>query len=326
MTASPTATRPAIGSPRLSGRDLVSISNLQADEVRSVFATAEAMKRDPALFAGSLAERTIILLFEKPSLRTRITFEAGATRLDGHVMYFEHSQQRIGQRESVKDYALNLERWVHCIVPRVYEHRVVRELAEHARVPVINALCDMEHPCQALADLFTLREKLGGEGKLRLGFIGDGNNVCHSLMLLCAKLGVDFTVATPKGFEPQFSIVRTALEDAKRTGATITLSHSAEAVRGHDAIYTDCWVSMGQDHQKALRDGVFNAFQVSEELMEKLAGKGNDWPLFMHCLPAHRGQEVTDAVIDSPRSVVFDQAENRMWVQNALLWHVLAER
>lgn len=311
--------------PSLTNRDLISISELSAPEVGQIFATAAHMKRDLAPYAGSLAGRSIIALFEKPSLRTRMTFETGPTKLGAHVMYFDHSQQRIGQRESVKDYALNLERWVDCIVARVFENRVLREMAEHASVPVVNALCDIEHPCQALADLFTLTEKFGDLGTKRLAYVGDGNNVCHSLMLLCAKLGVSFTAVTPKGFEPQFSVVRDALQDAKATGATITLSHSPEAAVGHDAVYTDCWVSMGQDHQKALRDGVFDAYQVNEELMERIAGKGQDWPLFMHCLPAHRGQEVTDDVMDSPCSVVFDQAENRMWVQNALLWHMLAK-
>ena len=155
--------------------------------------------------------------------------------------------------------------------------------------------------------------------------MGDGNNVCHSLMLLCAKLGVDFTAITPKGFEPQFQVVRDALTDAKTTGATITLSHNPDAVAGHHAIYTDCWTSMGQDHQAALREGVFDRYQVNEELMQRITGPGEAWPRFMHCLPAHRGQEVTDDVIDSPSSIVFDQAENRMWTQNALLWHMLGK-
>ena len=313
------------GSPILTGRDLVSINELDAGEVRTLFATAAAMKEDLSPFVGSLAGRSIIALFEKPSLRTRVTFETGPTRLGAHVMYFDHSQQRIGQRESVKDYALNLERWVDCIVARVFEHRVLREMAEHASVPVVNALCDLEHPCQALADLFTLRERFDTLAGKKLAYIGDGNNVCHSLMLLCAKLGMSFTAITPKGFEPQFSVVRDALADAKATGATITLSHNPTAATAHDAVYTDCWVSMGQDHQKALRDGVFDCYQLNEELMERITERGADWPYFMHCLPAHRGQEVTDEVIDSPRSIVFDQAENRMWVQNALLWHMLAE-
>jgi ornithine carbamoyltransferase len=311
--------------PALLGRDLLSISQLAAGEVSAVFATARAMKQDLSPYAGSLTGRTIIALFEKPSLRTRVTFEAGPTHMGAHVMYFDHSQQRIGQRESVKDYALNLERWVDCIAARVFEHRVLQELAEHADVPVINALCDLEHPCQALADMFTLQERYDDLSAVRLAYLGDGNNVCHSLMLLCAKLGMDFTAITPKGFEPQFSVVRDALADAKQTGATITLSHNPEAAAEHDAVYTDCWMGMGQDHQQALRDGVFDTFQVNEELMGHITKPGQDWPLFMHCLPAHRGQEVTDEVIDSPRSIVFDQAENRMWAQNALLWHTLGK-
>jgi ornithine carbamoyltransferase len=320
-----TPTTPAAPTtPLLLGRDLVSISELTAGEVRAVFATAAAMKRDFAPYTGSLAGRTLIMLFEKPSLRTRVTFEVGPSRMGAHAMYYDHAAQRIGQRESVKDYAKNLERWVDCIVLRVFEHRVVREMAEHARVPVVNALCDLEHPCQALADLFTLGEKLGTLGGARMAWLGDGNNVCHSLMLLCAKLGVDFTAITPKGFEPQFQIVRDALADARATGATITLSHHPEAAAGHQAVYTDCWMSMGQDHQAALRDGVFDRYQINEELMARITRPGDEWPLFMHCLPAHRGQEVTDEVIDSARSIVFDEAENRMWVQNALLWHMLA--
>ncbi|HZW09365.1 MAG TPA: ornithine carbamoyltransferase [Phycisphaerales bacterium] len=312
-------------SPALPGRDLISISQLSGEEVERVFATAAAMKRDLAPYAGSLAGRAIIGLFEKPSLRTRVTFEVGPTKLGAHVMYYDHSRQRIGERESVKDYALNLERWVDCIVARVYEHRVLQEMADHARVPVVNALSDLEHPCQALADLFTLRERLGDLAGARLAYMGDGNNVCNSLMLLCAKLGVGFTAITPKGFEPQFAVVRDALADAKATRATITLSHAPEAAAGHHAIYTDCWVSMGQDHQKSVREGAFDQYQVNEELMGRLTRTGGEWPLFMHCLPAHRGEEVTDDVIDSPRSIVYDQAENRMWVQNALLWHVLAQ-
>jgi ornithine carbamoyltransferase len=322
--------KPAPEAPCLGGRDLLSISQLAREEVDRVFATAAAMKADLSPYAGSLVGRSIITLFEKPSLRTRVTFEVGPTKLGAHVMYYDHSKQRIGERESAKDYALNLERWVDCIVARVFEHRVLREMAEASRVPVVNALCDIEHPCQALADLFTLRERVGDLRGFKLAYIGDGNNVCHSLMLLCAKLGVGFTAITPKGFEPQFSVVRDALADAKATGATITLSHSTDAAAGHGALYTDCWVSMGQDHQKAIRDGVFDQYQVNEELMGKLTrggrtgGAAPEWPLFMHCLPAHRGEEVTDEVIDSPRSIVYDQAENRMWVQNALLWHMLA--
>ncbi|HRQ72938.1 MAG TPA: ornithine carbamoyltransferase [Phycisphaerales bacterium] len=319
----PVEVKPSKPAAPLAGRDFLSIADLSADEVLAVFETAAAMKADLAPFAGSLAGRSIITLFEKPSLRTRVTFEVGPTKLGAHVMYFDHSKERIGTRESVKDYARNLERWVDCIVARVFDHAVLTEMAEHAAVPVVNALSDREHPCQALADLFTLRERLGTLEGARLVFLGDGNNVCHSLMLLCAKLGVSFTAVTPRGFEPQFGVVRDALADARRTGATITLSHNPEAAAGHNAVYTDCWVSMGQDHQAALRDGAFTPYRADDDMMA-LASRGiPGGALFMHCLPAHRGEEVTDEVIDSPASIVYDQAENRMWTQNALLWRLL---
>ena len=317
--AVPVEVKPSEPAASLAGRDLLSTADLSADEVLALFETAAAMKADLTPFAGSLAGRSIVALFEKPSLRTRVTFEVGPTKLGAHVMYFDHSKQRIGTRESVKDYARNLERWVDCIVASVFDHAVIAELAEHASVPVVNALSDREHPCQALADLFTLRERLGTLGGVRVAFVGDGNNVCHSLMLLCAKLGVSFTAVTPRGFEPQFGVVRDALADAKRTGATITLSHNPEAVASHHAVYTDCWVSMGQDHQAALRDGAFTLYRVDDDMMA-LASRGiPGGALFMHCLPAHRGEEVTDEVIDSSASIVYDQAENRMWTQNALL-------
>ncbi len=319
----PVEVKPSKPAAPLAGRDFLSIADLSADDVLAIFDTAVSMKADLAPFAGSLAGRSIITLFEKPSLRTRVTFEVGPTKLGAHVMYFDHSKDRIGTRESVKDYARNLDRWVDCIVARVFDHAVLAEMAEHATVPVVNALSDREHPCQALADLFTLRERLGTLEGARVVFLGDGNNVCHSLMLLCAKLGVSFTAVTPRGFEPQFGVVRDALADAKRTGATITLSHNPEAAAGHHAVYTDCWVSMGQDHQAALRDGAFTPYRADEDMMA-LASRGiPGGALFMHCLPAHRGEEVTDEVIDSPASIVYDQAENRMWTQNALLWRLL---
>ncbi|GIK19741.1 MAG: ornithine carbamoyltransferase [Leptolyngbya sp. PLA2] len=319
----PVEVKPSKPAASLAGRDFLSIADFSADDVLDLFETAAAMKADLAPFAGSLAGRSVITLFEKPSLRTRVTFEVGPTKLGAHVMYFDHSKQRIGERESVKDYAKNLDRWVDCIVARVFDHAVLTEMAEHASVPVVNALSDREHPCQALADLFTLRERLGTLAGARVVFLGDGNNVCHSLMLLCAKLGVSFTAVTPRGFEPQFGVVRDALADAKRTGATITLSHTPEAAAGHHAVYTDCWVSMGQDHQAALRDGAFTPYRADDDMMA-LASRGiPGGALFMHCLPAHRGEEVTDEVIDSPASIVYDQAENRMWTQNALLWRLL---
>jgi ornithine carbamoyltransferase len=244
--------------------------------------------------------------------------------MGAHAIFYDHSAQRIGERESVKDYAKNLERWADAIIARVFDHRVLERFADHASIPVINALCDIEHPCQALADMLTLEESLGSLQGRKLAFVGDGNNVCHSLMLLGAMLGVSVTAVTPKGFEPQFEIARAAAKLAEKTGAVITLSHDLKAVQGHDAVYTDCWVSMGQGAQSEFRRERFGAFQVDPEVMS-LASKGLDHPsIFMHCLPAHRGEEVTDEVIDSDRSVVYDQAENRMHAQNALLLALLA--
>ena len=209
------------------------------------------------------------------------------------------------------------------IIARVHDHDVLTQLAEHASIPVINALSDREHPCQAMADFLTLREHLGTLTGIKLAWVGDGNNVCHSLMLLAAKLGVDMTVITPKGFEPQFSIVKQALASAEKTGSTITLSHHISAIEGHHAVYTDTWLSMGQAHQAEFRTGAFAGLQITPKVMA-IASAGLDQPaLFMHCLPAHREEEVAAAVIDGPHSIVFDQAENRMWAQNALLAKLL---
>lgn len=300
--------------------DLLSISDLTTAQIRSIFATARAAKAEPEVLAGALAGKSVVLLFEKPSLRTRITFEVGIGKLGGQPLYFDQSKEKIGERESIKDYAKNLERWVDAVVARVFTHATLEGLAEHGGIPVINALSDIEHPCQALADLLTLEERLGTLEGAKLAYVGDGNNVCHSLLLICAVLGVDMVVATPKGFEPQFEIVRRALDQCKSTGATITLTHDPEAIAGASAVYTDKWVSMGQGDQATWRGERFQGFQVNEELMA-IAGKD---ALFMHCLPAGRGTEVTDAVIDGPNSVVYDQAENRLHAQNALLAALLA--
>ncbi|MFG0283051.1 MAG: ornithine carbamoyltransferase [Phycisphaerales bacterium JB039] len=295
--------------------DLLSIADLSCAQIRQLFEATAAHKREPGRLAGALAGKSIVLLFEKPSLRTRITFELGIAKLGGYALYYDQSKERIGERESIRDYARNLERWVDAVVARVFTHATLEGLAEHGSMPVINALSDLEHPCQALADLFTLQERLGSLEGAKLAYVGDGNNVCHSLLLACALLGVDMVVATPKGFEPQFEIVRKALAQCKSSGATITLTNDPEAIAGASAVYTDKWVSMGQADQTTWRGERFYGFQVNEDLMA-IAGKQ---ALFMHCLPAGRGKEVTDAIIDSPASIVYDQAENRLHVQNALL-------
>jgi ornithine carbamoyltransferase len=300
----------------LSVRDLIAERDLTYRDLELIFRLAQRAKASPGSFAQALQGKQLALIFEKPSLRTRVTFEVGMTSMGGYAIYLDHTKPRLGERESIKDIARNLERWVHGIVARTFAHAAVQELADHASIPVINALTDLLHPCQALADYFTLGEKLGRLKGLKLAFVGDGNNVCHSLMIMGAKLGVSVNVATPPGFEPKAEIVEDAKAFARKSGARVHLFNDpVEAVAGAQAVYTDVWASMGQEYAAHLRAQVFVPYRVTEELMEA-AGPG---ALFMHCLPAHRGQEVTDAVMDSPQSIVFDQAENRLHVQKALL-------
>jgi ornithine carbamoyltransferase len=307
-------------------RDFLSLATLTREQIAEIYETASRVKKNITPYAASLAGKTIILLFEKPSLRTRVTFEVGPSKMGAHAMYFDHGRERIGARESVKDYAKNLERMVDCIVARVFSQEVLEELAEHARIPVINALSDLHHPCQALADYFTLAEHFGGPGApvsslkgLKVAYIGDGNNVCTSLMQGAALLGCELTVVTPPGYAPEEAIVEECVKLACSSGARLLISDDPASVRGVAAIYTDTWVSMGDEAEKVKRMGAFSNYRVDERLMS-LAGPQ---ALFMHCLPAHRGAEVVDAVIDFPRSIVYQQAENRMHTQNALLLHTL---
>jgi len=317
---------PAASGAALAGGDLLSLTDLTPRAILDLFETARAMKADITPYRKVLDGKTVIMLFEKASLRTRITFETGVHKLGGAPIYMEHSTQRLGERESMKDYGKNLERWIDCIVARVYSHKVIEELADAARVPVINALSDRFHPCQGLADLFTLAERPDGLGGKSLAYIGDGNNVCHSLMHAATMLGVDMTVVTPKGYGPAADVVEECTRFAAAAGCTLRLSTDAAAVEGHHAVYTDVWVSMGQADQAGKRRKVFADYQVNAGLMER-AGRGIEGgSLFMHCLPAQRGVEVTDEVIDSHNSVVYDQAENRMHVQNALLVKLLRDK
>ncbi len=300
----------------LSVQDLIADRDLTRRDLELIFQLAQRVKASPGSYARALEGKQLAMIFEKPSLRTRVTFEVGMTSMGGFGIYLDHAKPRLGEREAIKDIARNLERWVHGIVARTFAHTSVEELAENASIPVINALTDLMHPCQALADFFTLGEKSGQLRGLKMAFVGDGNNVCHSLMVTGAKLGVSVNVATPPGFEPKAEIVDDAKAFARKTAAKIQLLNNPfEAVAGAQAVYTDVWASMGQEYAAHLRSQVFAPYRVTGELMEA-ADRG---ALFMHCLPAHRGQEVTDAVIDSPRSIVFDQAENRLHVQKALL-------
>jgi ornithine carbamoyltransferase len=300
----------------LSVRDLIADGDLTRRDIELVFSLAERIKSSPGDYAQALRGRQLAMIFEKPSLRTRVTFEVGMTSMGGFAVYLDHAKPRLGERESIKDVARNLERWVHGIVARTFAHSAVTELAENAEIPVINALTDLFHPCQALADFFTLTEKFGRLKGLKLAYVGDGNNVCHSLMIAGAKLGVSVNIATPPGFAPKADVVEEAKSFARRSGAKICLFHDpVEAVAGVNAVYTDVWASMGQEYAAHLRAQVFAPYRVSEDLM----AAADSSAVFMHCLPAHRGQEVSDAVLDGPRSIVYDQAENRLHVQKALL-------
>lgn len=299
----------------LAGRDLCSISDLSVQEMAAIMELSHAVKAQPEDFRHALDARQMVLIFEKESLRTRLTFETAMNTAGGNALFVDQTSSPLGERESIPDVARNLERWMHVIVLRTYAHDTITEMAANARVPVINALSDLEHPCQAIADFMTLEERFGSLEGLRFTYVGDGNNVCHSLMLTAALLGVHCSIATPKGFEPKLEIVHKAIEIAEETDGSLTLTHDpVKAARGADAIYTDVCTSMGQEHEAARRAPIFKPFQVNEELM----AYAQESAVFMHCLPAHRGAEVTDAVLDSPQSVVFDQAENRMHAQKAI--------
>lgn len=286
--------------------------DLSQDALVRVLDLAAQVKRTPQRFAQALAGRYLSLLFEKPSLRTRVTFELAIKQLGGDAVT---SVGPVGEREPVKDVVRNLDRWTQGIVARVFSQDTVKELAQWSHVPVINALSDLYHPCQALADVQTIKEKFGRWEGLKLAFVGDGNNVAHSLMVTAGRLGMHVAVATPPGYEPKPQVT----EAASRLGK-ITLTHDpAEAVTGAHVVYTDVWASMGHEGEKDARQQSFPPYRVDEALMSKARAEA----IFMHCLPAHRGEETTDAVIESARSVVFDQAENRLHAQKGLLLTLL---
>jgi len=300
--------------------DLLSTRDLGPQGVEAVLHLAELMKSRPSVFQRSLAGKQMVMFFEKPSLRTRLTFEGGMASLGGTAMFVDQSQSRLDAREKLSDIAHNLERWVDVIVLRTFAQETIEGMARHASVPVINALSDLEHPCQALADYFTLLERFGDARNITLAYVGDGNNVAHSLLLTSACLGSSIRIATPKGYEPNGKIVADARKIAKQTGARIELfTDPHAAVAGVDAVYTDAWASMGQEQEAEQRAKIFSSFQVNQKLMAEAAPHA----AFMHCLPAHRGEEVTDEVMDSENSVIFEQAENRLHVQKSVLYLLL---
>jgi ornithine carbamoyltransferase len=289
-------------------RNLLSDMDLSVEALRHLLGLAEQIKRTPTRFSKNLAGRYLSLLFEKPSLRTRLTFELAIKQLGGDAVNYAGP---IGEREPIKDVTRNLERWTQCIVARVFAQSTIEELAKWSHVPVINALSDRYHPCQILADMLTLQERFGRLDGIKLAFVGDGNNVANSLMLTAGRLGVHVAVATPAGYQPDAGIVAQA---AKMGSITVT-EDPAEALAGANTVYTDVWTSMGQEAESAERQRAFAPYQVNE----KLFALAKPDAIFMHCLPAKRGEEVTDQVIESPQSAVFDQAENRLHAQKALL-------
>jgi ornithine carbamoyltransferase len=297
-------------------KDLLTGAEYGPAETRELLQRTADIKARPARYASVLRNKHIALIFEKPSLRTRVTFEVGIQSMGGFVVFLDHTQARLGERESIPDVARNLERWVQGIVARVYEQRVLEEMAANVAIPVVNALSDKFHPCQALADFFTLEEKFGSLKGFKLAYVGDGNNVCHSLVYLAARLGVNIRIATPANYAPDAGVLADAKRVAKETRAKIELfTDPQEAVSGAQAVYTDSWTSMGFEAEEKVRRQVFKHYQVNRRLMEQAAPGA----VFMHCLPAHRGAEVTDEVLDAPYSVVLQQSENRMYVQKAIL-------
>jgi ornithine carbamoyltransferase len=302
---------------RVSAPDLTRDLDLLDDEVAKLLDFTQDVKRMPARYGQALAGKSLAVLFEKPSLRTRLTFELAMQQLGGSVVTAEGP---IGAREPLKDVARNLDRWVNAIVARTFLQDTIEELARWSSVPVINALSDRFHPCQALADVFTLSERFGELRGLRLAFVGDGNNVAHSLMLTSLRMGVNFSMATPRGYQPHPEVVACARRVAAVSGATLSITNNPEeAVAGANAVYTDVWASMGQESEAEKRRQDFTPYQVNETLFAQALPDA----IFLHCLPAKRGEEVTDAVIECPRSAVFGQAENRLHVQKALLLMML---
>jgi ornithine carbamoyltransferase len=298
-------------------KDLISIHDLSPKDIHKIFQTTADLKAHPRNYSDAMAGRSVALIFEKPSLRTRVTFDLGATQMGASCVYLDHQGVRVGERESVKDMALNLQRWVDVIVARTYSHQTVLDFAAHASVPVINGLSEFSHPCQGLTDYFTLTEKVGPDLKgFRLTYIGDGNNTAHSLIFGAVKLGAHIAIGCPKGYEPDDAVLKAARKEADRTGAKVKIFHDPyEAVDGAQAVYTDVWASMGFEAETERRREIFSPFRVTRKLMNA-AGKG---AFFMHCLPAHRGDEVDAEVIDGKNSIVYDEAENRLHTQKAIM-------
>ncbi len=306
----------------LSKKDLISIADLSSGEINEIFGLALKLKK--GILKGSpLTKKTLCLIFQKPSNRTRVSFTVGMTQLGGHAVYLGPEEIKMGVRESTKDVARVISRYADGIVARTFKHKDIIEIARSASIPVINGLSNLLHPCQGLSDLFTIKEKARNSKIIKVAYVGDGNNVLHSLMLACSKLGINLSVATPKGYGPKKEIAKQAVSFAKKSNSKIEFfDKPGDAVNGADFVYTDVWASMGKEGEYERRKKIFKPFQLNSKLLNKTGKKS----YAMHCLPAHRGDEITDQVMDSKQSIVYDQAENRLHVEKAILVLLLGKR
>ena len=304
----------------MTGKDFLSIKDFSPSEIQYLLILGRQVKTHPTTYSDALKRQTLAMIFEKPSLRTRVSFDVGIQQLGGFALYLSPAEINLGKRESVYDVAKNLERMVQAIMIRTFAHEIVEQMAQYARIPVINGLTDYSHPCQAMADYLTIWECKGDLEGLKVAFVGDGNNVAHSLMFAGAQLGANVWVATPPGYEPKADAMEWARRRAEETGGSCNITHDPhEAVAGADVVYTDVWASMGQEAEAEKRNQVFRPYQVNASLFRCAKRDA----IFLHCLPAHRGQEVTNEVIDSPHSMVYQQAENRLHAQKAIMLELM---
>jgi ornithine carbamoyltransferase len=300
--------------------DFLTIRDFTTEELRHLLDLARDIKASPAKYSAALKGKTLAMIFEKPSLRTRVSFDVGIQQLGGFSVYLSPAEINLGKRESIYDVAKNLERMVQGIMIRTFGHDIVEKMAEYARIPVINGLTDYSHPCQAMADFLTILEHKGTLQGLKVAYVGDSNNVSNSLMFAAARFGSHIAIGSPEGYQPKPEVAAWTRNEGAKTGSTLLITADpAEAVAGADVVYTDTWASMGQEAEAYARKAVFRPFQVNAELFAKAKKDA----LFMHCLPAHRGEEVTDQVIDSPNSVVFAEAENRLHAQKAIMLEMM---
>jgi len=295
-------------------KDLLTGFEMTQQQALDLIALGKELKANPAKFSQELAGKSVVTLFEKQSLRTRVTFDIGVNKLGGHAVYLDQANGEMGSREDVKDFAANISRWADCIVARVYDHKTLVEMQEHATVPVINSLCDLYHPCQAMADFLTISQNYDDVSKVKLAYIGDGNNVTHSLFIAGAILGATVTAVCPIGHSPDAQIIKQAQDIAAKTGATINITNTIEDIKGYDVVYGDTWLSMGDDTPLEQIKAKFMPYQINQELLNATGIKH-----ILHCQPAHRGLDITSDVMDGPASLIFDQAENRMHIQNAIM-------